>query len=97
MMGFRDIEIYGFDSCFMGEREHHAYDQPENDITPENTNRVGMITNNDRTFAVDGWMLCQAKEFMDIRRRMIRELDIKVHGDGLIAHCLETGFDIIED
>ncbi len=97
MMGFRDIEIYGFDSCFMGEREHHAYEQPENDIAEVNINRVGMITNNGKTFAVDGWMLCQAKEFMDIRRRLIRELDIKVHGDGLIAHCLESGFDLVEN
>ena len=97
MMGFRDIEIYGFDSCFMGDKEHHAYDQPENDITEENLNRVGMISNNGKTFAVDGWMLCQANEFMISRRRIIRELDIKVHGDGLIAHCLENGFDLVEE
>lgn len=97
MMGFRSIEIFGFDSCFMNDREHHAYDQPENDITEENINRVGLITNNGKTFAVDGWMICQAKEFMDIRQRLVRKLDIKVHGDGLIAHCLETGFDIIEE
>jgi len=97
MLGFRDIEIYGFDSCFMGDREHHAYDQPENDISKANINRVGVITNNGRTFAVDGWMLCQCKEFMDLRQRLIRKLDIKVHGDGLIAHCLEAGFDLIEE
>ena len=97
MMGFRSIEIYGFDSCFMGDKEHHAYPQVENDISEANINRVGMISNNGKTFAVDGWMLCQCKEFMDIRQRLIRKLDIKVHGDGLIAHCLEAGFDIIED
>lgn len=97
MMGFRDVEIYGFDSCFMGDKEHHAYDQPENDVAEENTNRVGMISNNGKTFAVDGWMLCQANEFMVCRQRLIRELDIKVHGDGLIAYCLEAGFDIIEE
>lgn len=97
MMGFRNIEIYGFDSCFMGDREHHAFDQPENDIAEKNTNRVGMVSNNGKTFAVDGWMLCQAKEFMDIRKRLIRKLDIKVHGDGLIAHCLEAGFDLMEE
>lgn len=96
MMGFRDIEIYGFDSCFMGDKEHHAYNQPENDVTEENTNRIGMITNNGKTFAVDGWMLCQANEFMICRNRLIRELNIKVHGDGLIAHCLESGFDLVE-
>jgi len=98
MMGFRDIEIYGFDSCFMGDREHHAYDQPENDIAEKNINRVvGLIRNNGKTFAVDGWMVCQCKEFMDIRHRLIRELNIKVHGDGLIAHCLEAGFDLLEE
>jgi len=97
MMGFRSIDIYGFDSCFMGDREHHAYDQTENDITEKNIGRVGLITNNGRKFGVDGWMLCQAHEFMHIRQRLIRKLDIKVHGDGLIAHCIESGFDLMEE
>ncbi len=97
MLGFRDVEIYGFDSCFMGDREHHAYDQPENDIAEANINRVGLITNDGKTFAVDGWMVCQCREYMEIRQRLIRKLDIKVHGDGLIAHCIKSGFDILEE
>lgn len=96
MMGFRDIEIYGFDSCFSGS-SHHAYTQPENDLPEMNEDRVAFITLHDRTFAVEAWMLCQAKEFIDIKRLLLRELDLKVHGDGLIAHCLETGVDIMDD
>ena len=29
MLGFHKFEMYGFDSCIIG--EHHAYEQPEND------------------------------------------------------------------
>jgi hypothetical protein len=114
MMGFRDVEVYGFDSCLMGRpvvevkhassdinlngvdiEMHHAYEQKENDI-PKDSNRVGLVTVAGKTFAVEGWMLCQAKEFIEFRRRLLGGMDIKVHGDGLIAHCLAKGLDAID-
>lgn len=103
MMGFRDVEVFGFDSCFNGtpidERDrlehHHAYEQPENDVG-DNSDRVGIVTVAGKSFAVEGWMLCQAKEFIDFRRRLLGGMTIKVHGNGLIAHCLEHNLDDIE-
>jgi len=95
MIGFRDIECYGFDSCFIGEKlEHHAYEQKENDV--KDKDRIAFVTINERTFPVEPWMLCQAKEFVEFKQRLLRPLDIKVHGDGLIAHCLETGVDVYD-
>lgn len=95
MIGFRDIEIYGFDSCFR-KHEHHAYPQAENDIPNMSKDRVAFVEVKGRVFPVEPWQLCQANEFIHLRQLLLRELDIKVHGDGLIAHCIETGVDILE-
>ena len=96
MIGFRDIEIYGFDSCFR-ESEHHAFPQAENDVPHMSKDRVAFVEVKGKTFAVEPWMLCQANEFIHLRYLLLRELDIKVHGDGLIAHCIETGVDILDE
>ena len=95
MLGFRDIEIYGFDSCVM-EADHHAYVQPENDI-PNGSDRVAIVTVNEKEFYVESWMLCQANEFIHCKAKLLRGMELKVHGNGLIAHCIETGVDILEE
>lgn len=95
MMGFRDIEIYGFDSCFR-KQEHHAYPQTENDIPDMSDDRVAFVDVKGTVFAVEPWQLCQANEFIHLRQLLLKELNIKIHGDGLIAHCIETGVDILE-
>lgn len=106
MMGFRDVEVYGFDSCLMGrdipdrkvdKTKHHAFAQPENDIPEDDTERVGVVTVAGKSFAVEGWMLCQAKEFIEFRRRLLGGMTIKVHGNGLVAHCLAKGLDNLEE
>lgn len=105
MMGFRDIEIYGFDSCFMGHdiegnadpTQHHAFEQKENDVPSKDTERIAYATIEGKRFAVEPWMLCQAHEYIPIRQRILSDLTIKVHGNGLIAHCIETGVDILEN
>jgi SAM-dependent methyltransferase len=104
MLGFRDIEVFGFDSCLMGRaiegddivtHEHHAYEQKENDIT--DVMQVGVVGVAGKQFAVMGWQLCQAKEFIDFRQRLLGGMNIKVHGDGIIAHCLEHNLHHIDD
>ena len=105
MIGYRDIEVYGFDSCFMGHaledeadpKQHHAFDQPENDVPDKHKDRMAYVTLEGKRFAVEPWMLCQANEYIHCRRLLMRGLDIKIHGDGLIAHCIETGVDKVED
>lgn len=85
MLGFRNIEVFGFDSC-LRDGEHHAYAQPENDdrIVIETT--VG-----DRTFRCHGWMVIQADDFRKTVRHvlgLIPDFNLIVHGDGMIAHML---------
>ncbi len=93
MLGFNDVEIYGFDSCNRS-GEHHAYEQAENNI-PEHMNITFEVEG--REFTCQPWMMAQAKEFIDMRHRLLGRLAIKVHGDGMIAHLLETGADVLEE
>jgi hypothetical protein len=85
MLGFRKIEVFGWDSCLRDD-QHHAYEQKENDHTYVMEIRVG-----DRTFKCHPWMVVQANEVPKIIRYIlgpIEDFSIVVHGDGLIAHML---------
>lgn len=86
MLGFRNIEVFGFDSCLRGEA-HHAYAQQEND-----GQRVLETVVGDRTFRCHGWMVIQAEDFMKTIRHilgLIPDFNLVVHGDGMIAHILD--------
>lgn len=84
MLGFKRLEIYGFDSCLMDDA-HHAYAQPEND-----SERVVKVTVGGRVFKCHAWMASQLQEFVDIMRLMADEIQLAVHGDGAIAHVITT-------
>jgi SAM-dependent methyltransferase len=85
MLGFRNIEVFGWDSCLRGDK-HHAYAQPEND-----NGHVVEVTIGGRTFSCHPWMVVQAHEFPKIIRFIlgpIPDFNLSVRGDGLIAHLL---------
>ena len=84
MLGFKKLHIYGFDSCLI-KNEHHAYAQPENDLTYSSEITVG-----GRSFLCHLWMWSQAHEFMDMMRALGDEMEMAVYGDGLIAHIIKT-------
>lgn len=85
LLGFKKMDIYGFDSCIM-DGEHHAYKQEENDHTT-----VLSITCGDRVFQGHPWMISQAQEFLDLMQILAEEIELEIHGDGLIHYILETG------
>ena len=85
MLGFRRFHLYGCDSC-LEQDAHHAYDQPENEgavVIPVNV--VGKI------FHCHPWMVAQAQELCELIRFLGSEFELKIFGDGLLAHILETG------
>ena len=84
MLGFKTMEIFGFDSCCIDE-ENHIYEQTENDVGTSTTVTVG-----DREFFCYGWMHSQAQQFITVIEKMGDKFELVVHGDGLIAHILET-------
>lgn len=82
-LGFRRIHMFGFDSCWMDGR-NHAYPQPEN----EDRNIEFRFHNDDRVFNCAPWMAHQADSFFKLAVNLPENLDLQVHGDGLIAYGL---------
>jgi hypothetical protein len=89
MLGFWRLHLFGFDSCVAG--RHHAYDQPENDHQ-----QVVPVVIGGRSFECVPWMLHQANEFIGMVPMLGDEVELAVHGDGLIAHILATSAQLQE-
>lgn len=85
MLGFRNIEVFGWDSCLIDEK-HHAYPQPENDSA-----HIVQIEVGGRQFRCHPWMVVQANEVPKLIRYVLGPIDgfnLNVRGDGLIAHMI---------
>jgi hypothetical protein len=91
MLGFVSQEIFGVDSCWMG-NEHHAYAQPENDggrkmavwVRPEGRDDQA------RRFICSPWQAKQAEDFLQLIKERGEMFNLNVHGDGLIATMIKT-------
>lgn len=82
MLGYRQITIYGLDSCFRG-GEHHAYPQQEDDVRHAFRVKLGR-----KTFHCSPWMMTQADEFIRMAGMLPDGLKLSVEGDGLIAEMV---------
>jgi hypothetical protein len=87
MLGYARFHLYGADSCVMA-TGHHAYPQPENH--DDRTIPV-ILSGSGRVFHCTPWMLSQAEEFQALIKQLGDVFELQVHGDGLLAHILETG------
>jgi len=85
MLGFKRQHLFGCDSCLTDER-HHAYTQIENDQEV-----VVPIVVGGRLFRCHPWMAAQAQEFINLIKQLGDEIELEVHGDGLLAYILEAG------
>jgi len=86
ILGFRNIEIFGWDSC-LRDGQHHAYEQAEND-----RDHVVDIAIGGRAFKCHPWMVVQANEVPRLIRHVLGKIEgfnLEVRGDGLIAHMLK--------
>lgn len=88
LLGFWRMHIFGFDSCVRG-WQHHAYQQEENDL-----DEVIPVTCGGRVFECTPWQASQASEFRDLVPYLGDEVELCVHGDGLIAHMIATGAEL---
>ena len=94
MLGYRKVEIFGWDSCIR-EGKHHAYEQPENDMRSTYSMRVG-----GREFKCHPWMMLQAFEFQNIVTNFLAKFDdfeMIVHGDGLIAAIINHAAELADE
>ena len=96
ILGFMRQEVFGLDSCWNGGK-HHAYWQPENDsdlrlnVTMKPTR--GTETKDDMSFefVCAPWHIRQAEDFKQLTQARGDLLQLKVHGNGLIATMINTG------
>lgn len=91
MLGYLRFEAFGIDSCFMG-NDHHAFPQPENE-----SDRPFKVTvsptespEDKKVFYTTPWMLKQAEDVMTLIQMLGDKFLINFHGEGLIAHMIET-------
>ena len=82
MLGFSKFEVYGFDSCIIG--QHHAYEQKEND-----DEQVIDVIVADKEFRCTAAHYHQAKEFVQMIGKTGEYYDLAIHGDGLISHIIK--------
>ncbi len=69
-------------------QHHHAYDQEENesDVVVAVT-----VQPHGRVFWCHPWMIAQAQEMMSMIRFLGNEIELEIHGEGLLTHILELG------
>ncbi len=94
MLGWSKIDVFGLDSCWLG-NEHHAYEQAENKdkrirvwLRPQDRDdKVQM-------FNCAPWHVRQARDFQELIKTRGNLIDLNVRGPGLIAAMLQTGAEI---
>lgn len=84
-LGFKEFDLYGCDSCYLGD-QHHAYVQTQNDAdVPQPVEVAG------REFRAAPWQISQAMEFIDAVKAHGDRYQLRIHGPGLLAHVLRAG------
>lgn len=92
MLGFTRMEIFGLDSCWLGD-EHHSYPQKENEKDlriPVWLNPEGRADKALR-FECAPWHMKQAEDFQNLVKERGNMFQLNVHGRGLISAIMRTG------
>ena len=82
-MGFRTIELYGFDSCLQEGVLRM------NGTRPNETEQINTIVADGKTFLCNPAMTSQANEFQSICD-MVPDMTMRAHGEGLIQTILRA-------
>jgi len=91
LLGYSKFHVYGLDSC-VREEEHHAYEQKENDPQMKRLLKVtlGAGTEFEKDFMVAPWMVNQFRDFEKMIGTVLKDCQMIVYGDGLIASYLRA-------
>lgn len=91
-MGFRNLQIYGYDSSHR-DGNGHAFHQKMNDGDP-----CAYVDFNGKTYLVSLTMKLQAERFQDTAAALIASgCKIEVHGDGLLPAMFNAPKEILEE
>jgi hypothetical protein len=87
MLGYRNVHLYGFDSCLDSADREYAYEQEPNPTATEDDPiteiRLGRDAPGTKVYRCKGWQVAQARDFQELLRTC--ELDLTFHGGGLIS------------
>ena len=96
MLGFRRMDLYGFDSCWMG-ASHHGYPQALNDTDKRIPVRVKVDGVQEAHFLCAPWHLRQLEDFQLWVKELGHLVSLHVHGEGLIAYMMKTGARLVKE
>jgi hypothetical protein len=86
-MGYKNLHLFGFDSCFEGDA-HHAYEFQNPEV--EKLEAVQEITMEDGTvYKMAGYHVAQFIDFQRMLTLYKNRMNVTVHGDGPIARVME--------
>lgn len=84
LMGYRDVHLFGMDSCYS--TETHAYDA----AGYSDENAIDVFTEDGTKFRCQPYMALQAETFMEMLPGLDRlGMELTIHGPGLIAHMVQ--------
>lgn len=99
-LGYLRFDLFGVDSCFLGD-QHHAYAQAENaqdrpyrfTVCPTDAPELA------RDFYCAPWHVKQFEDLLQMIRINGEHFQLHVHGDGLLAYALRTNAELqqVED
>jgi len=88
--GYKNIHLFGMDTCLDETDEHHAYKFQNEEIeTIGKVIEISLDTATGKKFKVAGYMLGQLFDFKHIMATCANKMQLTVHGGGLIAHLLD--------
>lgn len=85
-MGYRRVEIYGWDGCYADDGSSHAVDQGDDGKEPRVFNLDG------RKFVTNLSWLVELEDAAIVIKRL-HDMRINIHGDGLMANALRPMMD----
>lgn len=94
-LGFLRMDLFGVDSCWLGE-QHHAFPQAENLTDRRLTFNVHPTDHPEkaRRFVCSPWHVKQFEDFLQMVRVNGDQFLLNIHGDGLLAYALQASADL---
>lgn len=86
-LGYKFQHLFGYDSCYKSDGEHHAFPQSLNDKECVAEFKVGT---EGRVFKCSPWQAAQARNFLDVIQLNGALFELNIHGDGLLAYLIRV-------
>ncbi len=89
--GFKQLHLFGMDTCVIDEDNHHAYKFATEQESIGKIHEIALGGPDGQKFKIADYMLGQIFDFKNILHTCANKLDITVHGGGTLAYIMEYG------